>query len=149
MERYRQTVKTRRAYLGAAVLIIAVLLTAQTLGWFPIGKETFYDGFLTGFLGGGLTGIELVFVFLFAKYSKALRDNQILETMYIKENDEREKTIRSKIGGFTMYICALVILVAGIVAGNYNQTVFFTLISCASFLFLVIGILKIYYMKKL
>lgn len=148
MEQYRHTIKTRRNLLAAAVLLVALILTAQNLGWFPMGKESFYDGFLYGFIGGGLTSMDLVFIFLLAKCSKALRNEEILNDLYIKENDERQKYIRSKTGGLTMYICSIVILLAAVIAGNYSQTVFFSLLACSVFLFLVIGLLKIYYMKK-
>lgn len=145
MEQYRLTLKKRRVFMSVAVLLIAFFLTAETLGWLPIGKVTYYDGFLTGFLGGALTGIELVFVFLIARYTKAIRDDEVLKKMYISETDERKAYIRTKSGGWVMYFSALALIIAGIVAGYYSMTVFFTLLAAGMFEMLVIAGLKIYY----
>ncbi|MFA0815439.1 MAG: hypothetical protein ACC608_06580 [Anaerofustis sp.] len=145
MEQYRQTIKHRRTLLAAAAALIALILSARALGWMPIGKETFYDGFLTGFLEGSLTGIELIFVFLIARYTKALRNEETLKQMHINETDERKAYIRTKSGGWTMYITSVAVIIAGIVAGYYNMTVFFTMLAVGMFQLLVIATLKIYY----
>ena len=148
MEQYRKTIQSRRGFLSVCVLLIALILTAETLGWLPIGTETFYDGFLTGFLGGALTGIELIFIFLIARYTKALRNEESLKKMYIDETDERKAYIRTKSGGWTMYITSVAVIIAGIVAGYYNMTVFFSLLAVGVFQLLIIGALKLYYFSR-
>ena len=63
----------------------------------------------------------------------------------ISETDERKAYIRTKSGGWVMYFSALALIIAGIVAGYYSMTVFFTLLAAGMFEMLVIAGLKIYY----
>ncbi len=148
MEQYKSTLKGRSLLLGAGIILLLALLTLTQTGIISaLGTGTFSD-FLRGFQLGLLIGITVIFVILACRNLVLLRSEDKLKAAFYAENDERTKLIMMKIGGMAMYVCIIAILLAGIVAGYFNETVFFSLAGCAVFLLLVRGILKIYYWKK-
>lgn len=148
MEKYKKTLKTRIAILGFGIAGLIALIVLTQSGIITTTSSAAFSDFLSGFQMGMMTGVIGIFVIIMVKYVKFLGNDEKLKAEYFCENDERKNLIMLKIGGTPMYVCSIVILLAGIVAGYFDKTVFFSLIGCAMFLLIARGILKVYYNKK-
>lgn len=142
MESFRKTLKTRvratQCFTGLLLLMIIAL------NFYVPHEQTFHIGFSLG--------IVLCLEILSAKYmadcSKALKNDELMKAMYIKENDERSIYIKSKIGGVGLNIVTVGLGVGTIAAGFFNETVFYALFASLIFSVLVKFALKLYYKKK-
>jgi len=104
---------------------------------------------IMSFHGGVLSGIGFLLILQVLKYVKAMRYEKELRKLYIKENDERTVMIMQKTGAIGINICILGLGSAAIIAGFFNELVFFTLLGATLFTALVKGLFKIYYHKNL
>lgn len=148
MEQYKDSLKSRIAVLSVGAAVMLTVLFLSEFGAFrAIGLSDFSE-FLRGFQTGILLSVSLVFCYFIGRFRWLLKNDEKLKSAYYAENDEREKLIKMKVGGNAMYVCTVFILLAGIVAGYFNETVFFSLAGCALFLLLIRVALKIYYHKK-
>ena len=142
MEQYKESLKARIAVLSVSIAALIALLILNESGTFrAIGLNEFSE-FLRGLQTGILFSVCIVFGCLL------LKNDEKLKAAYYTENDERHKLIMMKTGGNAMYVCTVAILIGGIVAGYFNEIVFFSLAGCALFLLLARCALKIYYHKK-
>ena len=146
MEEFRKRLRKRQLILAAGLMIAcsAVSLTGHNDPVMP----DFLKGFIEGFQVGLLAALFGVTVFYLIRYLRAIRDPEKLKKLYVSETDERKLFIQQKAGsvGFTIVLFGLVL--ATIVAGNYNVTVFFTLLGATVFVEMVGGLLKLYYHSK-
>lgn len=148
MEQYKDSLKSRIVVLSFGTAAMVALLVLGESGAFAAIQASGFSEFLRGFQTGILFCGSLVFIFLIAKSVWLLRNEEKLKSAYYAENDERHKLIMIKIGGNAMYVCTVLIMLAGIVAGYFNETVFFSLTGAALFLLLIRLGLKIYYHTK-
>ncbi len=148
MEQYKDSLKSRIAVLSVGAAAMATLLLLGEFGVIRAIAANNFSEFLRGFQTGILLSVSLIFSYFIGRYRWLLKNDEKLKSAYYAENDEREKLIAMKVGGNAMYVCIVLILLAGIVAGYFNETVFFSLVGCALFLLLVRVALKIYYHKK-
>ena len=141
MEKYKNTVKTRITIGGLYCCLVMVpnLILNHFLGG---------DAF-TNFIMGALVGIQAIIIGMIIKYSVALRNEETLKKLYIKENDERLKYIRTKVGGSGLKVVLAGLLLAMMVSGYFSKTVFFTLFAVELFVALVMLSLKLYYSNKI
>ena len=151
MKQFEPTVHRRVLWLTVATaLCLALLLWGVLSGYLrPDDSRTHFGDYLAGFQLGGLVGIQGILIINIIRNVRALKDETRLKAMYIKEHDERTQLIWAKSGGTVMYVCAIALILAGIVGGYYNPIVFFSLISAGVFLLLVKAGCKIYYSRKL
>lgn len=108
-----------------------------------------FVGVRTGFLSGLSASLGIVFLYLVIYYFLTSRNENKLKLLYNKEHDERRKEIKQKSGGTVMLVSSILIIIAAIVAGYFNEIVFYTLIICATFQLYLSVILKVYYTRKL
>ena len=142
MEQYKESLKARIVVLSVSIAALIALLILNESGTFrAIGLNEFSE-FLRGLQTGILFSVCIVFGCLL------LKNDEKLKAAYYTENDERHKLIMMKTGGNAMYVCTVAILIGGIVAGYFNEIVFFSLAGCAMFLLLARCALRIYYHKK-
>jgi len=127
MENFRKTIQRRIALMSACNVVAIVLVVLASVGVFPFAGS---DDFIHGFLVGVVVALEL------------------LRKEYVKENDERNKAIRSNMGGAGRFL-PLLFLAATVVAGFFDRTVFFTLLACTWAMALYLLAVKIYYRNKL
>jgi hypothetical protein len=144
MEAFRKTV-TRRHWLGIAyTVLVAVLTSAQRFMDF----NTLIPDYVLDFSLGLFTGAEVLVIYFVVRYSKALRDPALLETLYIAETDERNAFIRAKTGGMAVNVIIGGLICAALAAGIFSETAFIALAASAAFAALVRGSFKAYYRKK-
>lgn len=148
MEKYKKTLKSRIALLAIGIVMLLALLVLTQVGIISTADTQNFSDFLRGTELGLIVSVIGIFAFVMVQFIRLLGSEEKLKAEFYAENDERKKLIMLKIGGTAMYVCAVAILLAGIVAGYFNQTVFFSLTGCALFLLIIRGILKVYYHKK-
>ena len=148
MEQYKKSLKGRIALLGIGIAALIALLVLTQSGVMSTASSAEFSDFLSGFQMGVLVAVIGIFIFVIVQYARLLGNEEKLKAEYYSENDERKKLIMMKTGGNAMYVCAVVILIGGIVAGYFNEIVFFSLAGCALFLLIARCALKIYYHKK-
>lgn len=142
LEQYRQKIKQRLVFYQS-ICLLAICF------WFVGNYKGSNNDFVAGFTIGVLIGIELVIIRRLGKMKRALKDEQMLKMMYVKENDEREQMIRLKSGRPFITYLSLIALVATILASFFNVTVFFTLFAVTICELLISFGAKVYWTKKI
>lgn len=145
MEQYRKNLKIRIALFCVVILIFVGILLYNQFGASVALKDSLVFSFQCGFSAAG----ALVLVFWMMKYRAALRDEAKLRLLYNEENDERMKLIRAKAGVPMVLILSMALVLAGMIIGYWNETVFVVLIGVALFQLLVSLGVKIIYRNKM
>ena len=148
MEQFKKKLRVRiAANIISGIVILACVIIGAVI---TIGPDTTeFSSFHLGFQVGLTAAVELFMILGTVKYLRVLRSEEKLKKLYYEENDERTRAISEKTGGSVLYVCTIILLAAGIIAGYFNSVVFFTLLSCAAFLLVTRGGLSFYYSKKL
>lgn len=148
MEKYKKVLQTRIKIMGAVCCGLLLLFTFDIFDIVKPLENGKFSELLRGFQFGLISVVELFFVYFIVRYMVTLQNENELKKLYYAECDERAKMIREKTGGNVNFICAIIILIAGIVGGYFNEIVFFSLVGCSLFLLVVKKVLKLYYMRK-
>ena len=148
MENFAKKLQGRQFTLIGGLLgaFSAVMLT-RNIKKEPIAPERlqgFIDGFQLGILGALLGAL----VFFLIRNFMAMRNAERLKKLYISETDERKIFIMQKSGSKGMSFAMYGLAVGTAVAGNINNTVFFSLLGSCLFVSLIRGFFKIYYRNK-
>ena len=145
MEAYKKKLTLRVVILILVMLIFLAILLYNQFGASEELKESLGFSFQCGFSAAGL----LVLIFWFVKYRSALKDETKLRVLFNQENDERMKAIRAKAGVPMVLILSIIQIIAGMVIGYFNETVFVTIIGVTLFQLLASLAVKFYYMRKM
>jgi hypothetical protein len=145
MESYKKTLNRRLALLIILVIVSAGLGVFDTFFASPAIK----NNFLHGFQAGTATALGILSTVLIIRYRVVLHDEVKLKHMFNRENDERYKFIRAKAGMPMLLITSIFMLIAAIIAGYFNDTVFFTLTAAAVCQLLFGLIAKAVYARKM
>lgn len=142
---FRKKLRARNRYtivaiLGTGALFLVLMLSRREQ---LSAMLDFAQGFELGAFLGMIGGLLLSLI----NNLGALRKPARLKELYIKETDERNLLIQQKTGlwGFSLMVFGL--LLASIVAGFFDQTVFLTLLGALGFLSLIQLVLKLYYRR--
>jgi hypothetical protein len=149
MEKYRKTIRKR--------MILCAILAALSVSLGVFHQSKFFDLIslytpneaLAGFQAGLISGFGILSLILLYTYGKSIKDDTKLKVLYNKEHDERQNLIRQKSGMPMLLITSGIMIFAGIVAGYFNEIVFYTLILTAMIQMILGVIVKIYYMRKM
>lgn len=148
MEKYKRKLKTRILFMSLAIIFAVILLIFNSMKMVEAGdEEPFSSGFIDGFQSGLLAALVGIFCVFIINYSIVMKDEKKLRLWYNRENDERRKQIKLKSGGNVVLINSIIIIFAGIIAGYFNEIVFFSLIGCALFQLLVSTVIKMYLLQ--
>ena len=145
MEAYRKKVKFRIVILMIALLVFVAILLYNQFGASASLKNSLSFSFQCGFSAAG----SVVLAYSLIKYRRALTDETKLRILYNQENDERLTAIRTKAGIPMTVILSMLLVLAGIIFGYFNETVFCVLICAALFQLFASAAVKLYYMKKM
>ena len=145
MELFQKKLKTRIVLLCAVLLLFVAILLYNQFGANDALKDRLAFSFQCGFSAAG----SIVLVFWLMKYRGALKDEAKLRLLYNEEKDERMSAIRAKAGIPMVLILSLALVLAGMIIGYFNETVFVVLIGAALFQLLVSLSVKLYYKAKM
>lgn len=145
MNNYKKTIK-KRILLLAVPIIISVILGIYDVFWAsPEIKKTSVYGFQVGII----ISLGLLAIIIVMRFRTLLKDENKLTLHFNRENDERIKAIKAKAGIPMLPITSILLIIAGVVAGYFNNLVFITLIAAATFQMMICAIIKIIYMKRM
>ena len=145
MNNYKKTIK-KRILLLTLPIILAVTLGVYDVFWV---SDQIKEGPVYGFQDGIITSLGLLATILVIRYRVLLKDDKKLLLMFNRENDERIKAIKAKAGIPMLPITSILIIIAAIIAGYFNELVFLTLIATAIFQMTICVLVKIIYTKKM
>ena len=140
LEQYSRTIRIRFRPWG---LMILVAVGQLIYGQFFV-EQTIQNSMVFGFQAGFATGVAIVGLMLLIHYQKVLRTDKLLQMEYNEEHDERMQYIRAKAGMPMLLVTSCVMVIAGIIAGYFNVTVFMTLTAAAMCQLLVGSATKMY-----
>lgn len=145
MKKYKLFIKKRIAWLSVLLLIT-----------FGVGV---YDQFFASpaivanpifsFQAGFSASLCIFAALCIINYNKILHDGEKLRIQYNKANDERLRLVRYKAGVPILLVTSTIMIVVGIIAGYFNETIFLTLILTALIQISVSVIMKFIYLRKL
>lgn len=147
MENYKAKVKKRVTLLSLTDIFIAVIYILLISG--AVMDTPSVPDFVKGYNAGAFIGLELVLIFFTVKYFVSMNNETALKKLYIEENDERRKLIMQKTGNVGMVLCTVLLAIATIISGFFNQTVFYTLLGATFLCGLIRLACKLYYHNKL
>ena len=154
METYREKLKIQNVTLAVACVILAVFCVLGFLGeagivnLTPAAGDSHWQSQWRGFISGASLGILALLLFGLSRNLLALRDENKLKKLYIKESDERQAQICTLAMSAAMRASLVLGLVAVIVAGYFSVTVSLTLLASLFAVSLVTIGFKLYFMRK-
>ena len=147
MDNYRNIIKKRVVWLSIFIVIVVFIGIYDA---FFLSKAELVKtprNVLQAFQIGLILGLGYIAVVHRIKLARALKDDHKLKLLYNREHDERLKTIRGKAGMPVLMICSVAIIVAAVITGYFNITIFYTLLITGIAQLLMGLILKVYYMR--
>ncbi|HLV09935.1 MAG TPA: hypothetical protein VKY40_06995 [Halanaerobiales bacterium] len=134
MKNFREKMKRRIVFQVLTIIIVAAVYFILLYNKDKIAGENYIVSFVRGFQTGLFVSLQAVSIYYLFKYISALKNEETLKEIYIKENDERKIMIEQKAGSVSMIISYIILALASIIAGFYNQIIFFTLVGTLLFL---------------
>ena len=149
MEAFKKKLQRRAVVLigGMVMVWIAYIISFQA---FLTGyhSQNIIDNIRSGFLFGVGVGIYAIMLYFFVQAACAIKNTEKLKRLHIAETDERKQYIKQKSGAFLAQITGFGLALGAIVAGGFNDVVFFTLLGACYFVLIIHAILKVYYRLK-
>ena len=148
MEEFKKKLLYRQLLIWAGLLFacFAFILSSRFEKVAPPSEAM--RGFIDGFQAGIAASLLGVLIILAVKYFIARSRPDRLRNLYIFETDERRLFIKQKTGNIGMNIIIYGLAVGTAIAGNLNDTVFFSLLGACLFVTSVRAIMKLYYQRK-
>lgn len=147
MQTFRKKVEQRR---NIGVLVsISFLVIVGILAYLVItGDDNEMNSFVQGYQLGFFLGIEGVLIFNIMKCQKALKNEEELKVLYVKEHDERVLLISQKASSLTVIMMLIGLGIATVISGFFNSTIFLTLV-VVTFIFacVMLGTKRYYHQK--
>lgn len=156
MEEYRAKLKIDTiitAILALVLLIVSLLAFANEAGivnlFTPVAGDHHWHSRWNGFISGASIGLMIFMVVAIIRNIRALKDENALKKLYIKNNDERTAEIvkSAQAGAYRTLLFAE--LAAVIIAGYFNVTVSLTILACLWVGALLGPAYKFYFSKKI
>lgn len=146
LENYHEVLKKReklyKSYISFALIFWGI-------GNFLLKDQAMINDSVLGFFNGLILGIEIICAFWVFRIRKALKDDNLLRKLYIKDFDERENLIKLKSSSTLIGKIAITIFVIAILTSFFNIVVFYTLVITGISLIMVSLFLKLYRRKTI
>ncbi|MFW5981072.1 MAG: hypothetical protein ACOCRU_00690 [bacterium] len=137
MEKFKKKIKKRIIIQLLTIIIIAAVYFILHYNKDSIAGDPNNVSFVQGFQTGLFIAVLAVSLNYIIKYFLAVKNEEKLKDIYISENDERTIMINQKTDSFSMQLSLILLVLASIIAGFYNQVVFFSLVATIVFLGLI------------
>lgn len=151
MEEFKNGVK-KRIYLFACAVVFSLSISIYDVFWNKTVSSSgaeFSEGMLDGVTFGIIFSLGVIALIQVIRLSRIIKDEKQLKMLYNKEHDERLKEIRRKAGMPMVLIMSILMLVAGVIAGYFNDIVFYTLFAASVVQLTVGAAVKIYCLRKM
>ena len=149
MEVYRKKIKTR-ILIGAGIIFLGIAwITFNRFFGELIGAHEDTIIYVHEATSGLLSGLLALVIIYIIRCQFAIRDDEKLKKLYIKETDERALFIYQKSGSIGMNISVAGLLLGALVCAYINIIVAATLLGACLFISLIRGFLKLYYRKHI
>ncbi len=155
MEQFKQKLKLSNQITAIACLILGVFCILGflgELGWVsfmtPHGNSH-WQSMWRGFVSGAAFGILALMLFSLIRNMRAMKDEQKLKKLYIKETDERENLICTQALCTAMRTFLILGIAATVVVGYFSMTAGVTLIITVFAVSLLCLGFKLYFRRKL
>ncbi len=154
MEQYKAKLKLGLRVTAAAAVVLMGFSIFFALGECgvvniaPIAGDDHWQSMWRGFVSGAGTGIAALMLFYIIRTSRALRNEETLRKLYIKDNDERQIQIWTSARALATQIFLMGGLAAGVIAGYFSMTVGVTILACTVVHSLIAMGCKLYYSRK-
>lgn len=145
LEQYRNELKKRQALalifviLGLAFSALGNVFLRANVPGTPIFNIITVAGIIFELICVGYMGVNL----------RKMRNDEILQAAYIRENDEREAAIRMKSGRPVITVLSMVLVGASLIVDAFSITAFIALQSAAAFQLIAAFALTGYWSHKL
>ncbi|EFM46368.1 hypothetical protein HHJ81_06080 [Mobiluncus mulieris] len=145
LEQYRNELKKRQALalifviLGLAFSVLGNVFLRANVPGTPIFNIITVAGIIFELICVGYMGVNL----------GKMRNDEILQAAYIRENDEREAAIRMKSGRPVITVLSMVLVGASLIVDAFSITAFIALQSAAAFQLIAAFALTGYWSHKL
>lgn len=146
MEKYKEKVRLRVIYL-TWIMLLTCLINIVLLS--NRSRLPEISDFIRGFQSGVFTGLLLVFLIFIVKYRKSMKSDEALKKLYIEENDERGQLIGYKVSVFTTVAMLILLALSTVVAGFFNEIIFFTLLGNLGVFLIIFCAFTVYFKKTL
>jgi len=145
VEEFAKTLRAKQMWLSGGMLTIVAVAVVTRLVVRPAGR---WADFIAGFQVGVALGVVGFMAFHVVRYSLARRDPVRLQRLQAAARDERTLLIHQSAGSTGVAVVVFAFAGATVVAGNFNATVFFTLMAATVFVGLVVVAFKVYYAHR-
>jgi hypothetical protein len=149
MEEFKKKIKQRIIIFTGMALVAVVFGIYDSFVISNSKESSMAAGMVAGFQSGIILGMGILSLIQIIRLRKSITDETKLKKLYNQEHDERLKTIRSKAGMPMLMIASIVMLIAAIIAGYTNITIFYTLVIAAIAQLSIGAIVKIYCFKTM
>lgn len=145
-EKMKTTVENRIKKNTALLACVTIFTCVSATGVVPVqlADESAKD-FVSGFQLGLLCTLLIAFLTNVVKYRKALKDEKLLKKIYYTENDERLCYINQQVGRSSMTITTVILVIATVITGYFDFTVFVTMLAVTAFQAVIQLVLIWYY----
>lgn len=148
MEKYKKTLQTRIVFLILALIITAVVAIFSFTTSSELATLSHFSSSVKGICSGMCFGFCIVIALTCLRYSKALHNEETLNTMYIHEHDERKKAVRQSAFEISFFVTIFLLIIGIQIAGVFSEVIAITLF-VVLFIHAVTGaFLKAYFLKK-
>ncbi|MCI6957380.1 MAG: hypothetical protein SPI15_04880 [Candidatus Faecousia sp.] len=155
MENFKEKLKIQNlvsAIAGFFLVVFCLLSAAGEAGILPFltpaAGDSHWQSMWRGFVSGASFAILAFLVFGLVRNIRALRSEQYLKKLYVKEHDERSIQVWTSARAAAFQAFLLLGLVAIVAAGYFSVTVSLTILGCLWFASIIALLFKVYYSKK-
>ena len=147
MEAFKKKLQRRQVF---TLLGIAIAALGIGIGYhYNTGLNDHTSSFIAGFQTGVSTALVVALLAIAIKSFAASRNEEKLRNLYIHENDERRQSIKRESSSVSLDIIMYSLILATVIAGNINSTMFFSLLGASAFSGFVRASLKVYFNRVL
>ena len=149
MENYKQKIKLARLFdIFGIFAIIAVYTILLVFFSDRLSAASSSASCISGFQTGLSFAFILYMIIDIIKISKALKDEEKLNELYVEATDERNQKIQKEVESTTATIFMIILLLGTIVSGYFSTTVFFALLGALLVFVSIRAVCKVIYNKK-
>ena len=149
MEQYRRKLK-REIIIECIVMVVAVILVVFSyLRYLKMEDGEPAGDFFQGFQTGIFMAWAAIMIWGIISSVRALRNDERLKRHYIKQHDERTRTIQTEAQAKAFQISVLGMMIAAVISGFYSFTVFYTLLVTLVIMCFIAAIGKIFFSRTL